>query len=74
MNNAYTGGAVPSGKHNLLEQIMSAQRFAIVLKARELFKSLGGKTAGGYLRNRHFTLNEALQCLGMRVRYLGESA
>lgn len=49
---------------------MSASRFIQVIKARELFKSLGGRTAGGYLRNRGFSLNEALQALGLPVRYL----
>lgn len=42
---------------------------AIAIKARELFKSLGGRTAGGYLRNRGYKLEEALVLLGLPVRF-----
>lgn len=41
----------------------------IVFKARELFKSLGGRVAGGYLRKRGFTLVQALQALGLPDRF-----
>lgn len=41
----------------------------MVIKARELFKSLGGRTAGGYLRNRGFTLSEALEALSLPNRF-----
>lgn len=41
----------------------------IVFKARELFKSLGGRVAGGYLRNRGFSLPAALMALGLPNRF-----
>ncbi len=39
------------------------------IKARQIFQSLGGKVAAGYLKNRHFTFDEARLALGLRKRF-----
>ena len=48
---------------------MSIQSFIHCIKARELLKTLGGKVAGGYLRNRGFSLEQALAALGLKQRF-----
>lgn len=48
---------------------MSPQAFAMVLKAREFWKTLGPKTAAGYLRNRGFTIGQTLAALGLPNRF-----
>lgn len=47
---------------------MSIQDFAIAIKARSFLRSLGGKVAGGYLRNRGVSFEKALDILGMPHR------
>lgn len=40
-----------------------------IKQARNIFKSLGARVAGGYLRNRGFTLGQALAVLGFPNRF-----
>jgi hypothetical protein len=40
----------------------------IVRKARKLFKSLGGRVAGGYLRNLGYSLEDAAAILNLPHR------
>jgi hypothetical protein len=46
------------------------ERFTQIKRAQQICKTLGVRSAAGFLRNREFTLNEALQSLGFKVRAL----
>lgn len=49
---------------------MSGLSMVHAIKAREFLRSLGGKVAGGYLRNRGYSFDEALTILGFKARGL----
>lgn len=44
-------------------------RLNVIVRARHIKRTLGTRSAAGYCRNRHFSLNEALQTLGFPIRY-----
>lgn len=48
---------------------MSAEQFKQAKKARSFFKSLGGRVAGGFLRNRGYSLEQAIVMLGLPKRF-----
>jgi hypothetical protein len=43
-------------------------RFTLVKRSRNILRTLGARSAAGFLRNRGCTLAEALVSLGMPVR------
>lgn len=49
---------------------MSGLSIAHAIKAREFLRTLGGKVAGGYLRNRGYSLERALEMMGLPQRGL----